>query len=59
MVYNITKYRRYLLGRKFSFYVDHSTIIYMVYKASLIGKLAIWTLLLQEFEFDNYHRPGV
>ena len=25
----------------------------------LTGKLARWTLLLQEFEFDIYHRPRV
>ena len=39
--------------------MDHSTLLYLVSKASLIGKLAQWTLLLQEFEFDIYHRPGV
>ena len=27
--------------------------------ASLTGKLAQWTLLLQEFEFEIFHRPGV
>ena len=59
MVYSVTKYRHYLLGRKFSFHVDHSTLIYLVSKASLTGKIARWTLLLQEFEFDIFHRPGV
>ena len=28
-------------------------------KASLTRKLARWTLLLHEFEFDIYHRPRV
>ena len=32
MVYNITKYRHYLLGRKFSFHVDHLTLLYLVSK---------------------------
>ena len=59
MVYSVTKYRHYLLRRKFSFHVDHSALIYLVSKASLTGKIARWTLLLQEFEFDIYHRPGV
>ena len=58
MVYSVTKYRHYLLGWKFSFHMDHSTLIYLVSKASLTGKIARWTLLLQEFEFDIYHRPG-
>ena len=47
------------MGRKFSFHVDHSILIYLVSKASLTGKIARWTLLLQEFEFYIYHRPGV
>ena len=40
MVYNITKYRHYLLGRKFAFHVDLSALKYLVSKASLTGKLA-------------------
>ena len=59
MVYIVTKYRHYLLGRKFSFHVDHSTLLSLVSKASLTGKIARWTLLLQEFEFDIFHRLGV
>ena len=59
MVYSVTKYRHYLLGRKFSFHVDHSALLYLVSKASLTRKIARWTLLLQEFEFDIFHPPGV
>ena len=55
MVYNVNKYRHYLLGLKFSFHVDHSALIYLVYKASLTGKLARWTLLVPEFEFNIIH----
>ena len=59
MVYSVTKFRHYLLGRKFSFHVDHSALLYLVSKSPLTGKLAKWTLLLQEFEFNIYHRSGV
>ena len=59
MIYSVTKYRHYLLGCKLSFHVDHSVLLYLVSKASLTGKLALWTLLLQEFEFEIYHRLGV
>ena len=58
MIYNVTKFRHYLLGRKFFFHVDHSALLYLVSKASLTGKLARWTLLLQEFEFEIFHRPN-
>ena len=59
MVYSINKFRHYLLGKKFTFHVDHSALLYLVSKQELTGKLARWTLLLQEFEFDILHRPGV
>ena len=60
MIYSVNKFRHYLLGKKFtSFHVDHSALLYLVSKQELTGKLARWTLLLQEFEFDILHRLGV
>ena len=32
MIYNIGKFRHYLLGRKFTFHVDHATLFYLVEK---------------------------
>jgi hypothetical protein len=58
MIYSVTKFRHYLLSKRFTFHVDHSALLYLVSKASLTGKLARWTLLLQEYEFDIVHRPG-
>jgi hypothetical protein len=58
MIYSVTKFRHYLLGKRFTFHVDHSALVYLVSKASLTGKLARWTLLLQEYEFDIVHGPG-
>ena len=34
-------------------------VTYLVSKQCLIGKLVRWTLLLQAFEFNIIHRPGV
>ena len=59
MVYNINKFRHHLLGKKFTFHVDHSALLYLVSKRELTGKLARWTLLLHEFEFKILHRQGV
>ena len=59
MVYSVTKYRHYLLGRKLSFHVDHSALLFLVSKALLTGKIARRTLMLQEFEFDIFSWPGV
>ena len=58
MIYNINKFRHYLLGRKFTFHVDHAALLYLVGKQALIGKLARWMLLLQEFHFVIQHRLG-
>ena len=54
MIYNIGKFRHYLLGRKFTFHVDHAALLYLVEKQTLTGKLARWMLLLQEFDFIDY-----
>ena len=58
MLYNVHKFRHYLLGKKFTFHMDHSALLYLVYKASLTGKLARSTVLLHEFEFDIVYRLG-
>ena len=59
MIYSITKFRHYLLGRKFTFHVDHSALLYLVNKQALTSRLARWMMLLQEFDFEIQHRPGV
>jgi hypothetical protein len=58
MIYSVTKFHHYLLGKRFTFHVDHSALVYLVSKASLTRKLARWTLIVQEYEFDIVHRPG-
>ena len=55
MIYNINKFWHYLLGKKFTFHVDHATLLS---KQAVRGTLALWMLLLQEFDFDIQHRPG-
>ena len=54
MIYSINKFRHYLLGKKFIFHVDHTTLLYLVSKQTLIGKLVRLMLLLQEIQ----HRLG-
>ena len=57
-IYNINQFRHYLLGRKFTFHVDHTALLYLVGKQALTRKLARWMLLLQEFDFVIQYRPG-
>ena len=40
IIYAVAKFRHYLLGNKFVLHVDHQALIYIVNKASLVGKMA-------------------
>ena len=59
MIYSINMFRHYLLVKKVTFHVDHAALLYLVSKQTLTGKLTRWMLLLQEFEFDIQHWPGM
>jgi hypothetical protein len=58
VIYAIKKFRHYLLGNSFVFYVDHQTLLYLVNKPMVIGQIAIWLLLLQEFDFKVVYKPS-
>ena len=38
MIYSVNKFRHYLVGCKFTFHVDHPTLLYLVSKQSLTWK---------------------
>ena len=58
MVYAVNKFRHYLLGNRFIFYVDHLALQYLVNKPQVSGRLARWLLLFLEFDFKVIHKPG-
>jgi hypothetical protein len=58
MIFSVQKFRHYLLEYKFTFYVDHDALKFMINKLQLSGKVARWVLLLQEFNFTIQVRPG-
>jgi hypothetical protein len=39
MVFTLHKFRHYLLGNKFVFYVDHMALVYLVNKPQRLGRL--------------------
>jgi hypothetical protein len=58
MVYALHKFRHYLLGNKFTFYVDHMALMYLL-KPHVFGRLARCLLLFIEYDFKivyNLHR---
>jgi len=59
MMYEIQKYRHFLLGGNFKMYTDHSAPKYLVNKP-LLGGGCIWKslLLLHEYDFIVVVKPG-
>ena len=58
MIYAVEKFIHYPLGSTFVFHVDHQALVYIVNKAFLVGKMARWMLILQEFDFAIQHTHG-
>jgi len=56
MIYDVKKFRHYLLGNNFVFYVDHQALLYLVNKPRVTCQIARWLLLLQEFEFKVVYK---
>jgi hypothetical protein len=52
MIYALKKFHHYILGNNFTFFVDH-----LVNKPTIIGRIARWLLLLQEFGFKVIYKP--
>jgi hypothetical protein len=58
MVYALQKYRNYLLGQHFQMFTYHSALRYLVNKPVLGGRICIWLLLFQEFDFEFLVKPA-
>jgi hypothetical protein len=58
VIYVVKKFRHYLLGNNFIFFIDHQALLYLVNKPIVIGRITRWLLLLQEFDFKVIFKPG-
>jgi len=58
MVYALHKFKHYLLGNKFTFYVDHMALVYLVNKPQVSGRFVSWLLLFIEYDFIIVHKPS-
>ena len=59
MIYSLQKFRHYLLGSHFNFFIDHSALNYLVNKPVLEGRICRWFLLFQEFYFEVIIKLGI
>jgi hypothetical protein len=58
MVYSLHKFKHFLFGNKFVFYVDDMALLYLVNKPQVSGKIAKWLLLFLKYEFIVVYKPG-
>jgi hypothetical protein len=57
MGFSLHKFRHYLLGNKFVFYVNHMTLVYLVNKPQVSGIIAKWLLVFLEYGFTIVYKP--
>ena len=58
VVYFMTYFRQYLLGKKFLVRTDHSALSYLQRAPNLMGQQARWQEKLGNFSFDIVYRSG-
>ncbi len=58
MVFSLHKFKNYLLGNKFVFYVNHMALVYLVNKPQVSGKTTKWLLLFLENDFTIVYKPS-
>jgi hypothetical protein len=58
MVFTLHKFRHYLLGNRFVFYVDHMALVYLVNKPQISSRIARWLLLFFKYEFIVVYKLG-
>jgi hypothetical protein len=59
VVWAVIHFRPYLYGTNFTLNTDHQLIKWLMTNDKLIGKLARWALILQEYEFKVILQPGI
>ena len=59
MVWATSHLRPYLFGNSFTLVTHHKHLKWLMTTQKLTGKLARWSLLLQEYDFVVAHRAGL
>ena len=60
IIFGITKFRKYLVGRKFTIYTDHKPLMYIFGENSMTASTRVtrWALLLSGYEYSVQYKPG-
>lgn len=58
LVWSLRKFRSYIWGLKVKVVTDHYSLCWLLKKRDLSGRLARWSLQLQDLDIDIVHRSG-
>ena len=59
VVHFVKYFKHFLMGRKFSFRTDHASLRWLKSFKEPEGQLARWLEVLDTYDFDLQHRPGI
>lgn len=59
ILFSLEKFRCYVEGQHFTVVTDHSALKWLKNLERPVGKLARWSLQLQQYSFDVIHRKGI
>ncbi len=59
MVFALQKFRHYLLGNKFVFYMNHTALVYLVNKPQVPRIVTRWLLLFLKYDFTIVYKLNI
>ena len=59
VIEGIKKFQPYLFGHHFTVHTDHHALKWLMNIKDLTGRLGRWALLIQQYDFDIKHIPGI
>ena len=59
IVYSLKYFKQYLMGRHFKIRTDHAPLTWLRHTPDPIGQQARWLEIMEEYDFQVEHRPGV
>jgi hypothetical protein len=57
MIFPIHKFRNYLLGNEFLFYVNYIALVHLVIKRQVSSHIVIWLFIFLKYEFTLVYKP--
>jgi len=59
IIYALKYFKQYLMGRHFKIRTDHAPLTWLRHTPDPIGQQARWLEIMEEFDFQVEHRPGI